>query len=197
MDTSPLFASRAARRRGWALLIALGSLLPAVGCGPRGPAAEPSETTDDERLQAMSAGWVGCQPERVAISEARSTRSEGSATHWTWVATCEDVAMVCSGAGEARCSPLQASAEDGDPPSGDPPRVTRSLPPEVAACIERPVAVEGLFDNVGRLVELRPWPGETPDQRTCVAGALEDIELPEGRAALVRFEPRNPWAGED
>lgn len=163
-----------------------------MGCGPPGPVAEPSETTTDERLQAMSAGWLGCQPERVAISEARATSGESGATHWTWVASCADVAMVCSSSGEAQCSPLRSETD-----ADEPVHVTRALPPAVAACIERPVVVEGLFDNVGRLVELRPWPGETPEMRTCVFRALEDIDLPEGHGALVRFEPRDPWEDED
>jgi hypothetical protein len=174
--------------------VALGTALPSVGCGPAGPVAEPSEGTVDERLRAMSAGWLGCQPERVAISEARATPGDGpgAPSYWTWVASCGDVAMVCSGSGEARCSPRRPDAA-----LEAPTRVTRALPPEVVACTERPVAVEGLFDNVGRLVELRPWPGETPEMRTCVFRALEDIELPEGRGALVRFEPRDPWEAED
>lgn len=136
----------------------------------------------------MSAGWLGCQPERVAISEAQATPGEAGPTHWTWVATCADVAMVCSGSGEARRPEADAD---------EPVHVTRALPSTVAACIERPVVVEGLFDNVGRLVELRPWPGETPEMRTCVFRALEDIDVPEGHGALVRFGPRDPWEDED
>ena len=164
----------------------------AAGC-VRGAATTPSGEPDEATLQSMSAGWIGCQPERVAISDAHSA----SADTWSWVATCESVAMVCSSSGEVRCSPLRSTEETASEEGAEPARVTLGLPPEVVACTERPVAVEGLFDDAGRLVELRPWPGETPVQRNCVTEALGQIDLPDGQRALVRFEPRDPWEDED
>lgn len=170
----------------------------AFACGPRTGTSHAEDDPSEAWFQSASAGSLGCQPERVAIAEARAVDAGGAEPSWTWVARCENAAVVCSSAGGTRCSALrEGPGEDEAVAANEPRRVRRSLPPEVVACTEGPVAVSGLFDEVGRLVELRPWPGETVAQRDCVTRALVHIDLPEGRGALVVFEPRDPWADDE
>lgn len=169
-----------------------------AGCGTPQPhlVSYPSTDNPEPWMQVIAAGWLGCEHTRVAISDVQSTPgATNTPAAWTWQATCEDAEMVCSSANGVRCSPRRATAAQVATDSM-PPMLTRDLPPAVIACTERPVRVEGLFDSDGRLSELRPWPGETPEQRDCVAQALNAIEIPGGSGALVRFEPRDPWNGE-
>lgn len=170
-----------------------------VGCGPRHPTSHPESPLVEPWMQYASAGWLGCPPERVVISDARSLSSAyrlDPPTASTWLATCDDAVMVCSTVDDVRCAPLRAASAP-EPTRTESPLVIRDLPPEVAECIERPVAVEVLFGGDGRLSELRPWPGETPEQRRCVERVLVEIDAPTGTGGpvLVRFEPRDPWQG--
>lgn len=50
--------------------------------------------------------------------------------------------------------------------------------------------VEVVFDAAGSATEVRPWPGATADQRSCLARALVDFQGPQGsEGALVRLRP--------
>lgn len=48
-------------------------------------------------------------------------------------------------------------------------------------------SVEVVFDAAGSVSEMRPWPGATPDQRSCIARALIEFEGP--HSTLVRLRP--------
>jgi len=162
-------------------------LLVACGGGGSGGGARTVSGSDWD-LQYASAGWLGCPASEVVVEEAVRGRSLVS-----WRASCRGLVMICS-SGPTHCAPLRAAPVAESPAS---PLVIRDLPPEVAECIERPVAVEVLFGGDGRLSELRPWPGETPEQRRCVERVLVEIDAPAGTGGpvLVRFEPRDPWQG--
>lgn len=167
-----------------------------VACGAGGSSGGSGSRTTPARhvpdLQHLSAGWLGCPADEIVIDEAQ----RGSWA-WSWRATCGDLVMMC-GSGNHHsthhCTPLRTTPE---PARAESPLVIRDLPPEVAECIERPVAVEVLFGGDGRLSELRPWPGETPEQRRCIERVLVEIDMPSGGGGpvLVRFEPRDPWNG--
>lgn len=160
-------------------------LLVACGGVRSGARTEPPHIVSD--MQHLSAGWLGCPAEEIVVDEAyRSDRA------FSWRATCGDTAMICgSSPNGTHCAPVRSRT------ATESPLVIRDLPPEVAECIERPVAVEVLFGGDGRLSELRPWPGETPEQRRCVERVLVEIDAPTGTGGpvLVRFEPRDPWQG--
>jgi len=145
-------------------------------------------------MQNLSAGWLGCPADRVQVDEVNRPTSRA----FSWRASCAGVVMICSGGSQSstQCAPLRAATAS-EPTRTESPLVIRDLPPEVAECIERPVAVEVLFGGDGRLSELRPWPGETPEQRRCVERVLVEIDAPTGTGGpvLVRFEPRDPWQG--
>ena len=167
-------------------------LLALMGCASRASVTVTTDSSDEGWHRYTSAGWLGCQPERVDISEVKLLRHRG-AHAWTWLAECEGTTMVCSGWTDVRCAALRPSSDQPTASAAERPLVTHRLPPEIIECTERPVAVEGLFDDDGRLQDLRPWPGETPEQRACVANALGDMDVPEWRGALIRFVPRDPW----
>ncbi|MCU0671627.1 MAG: hypothetical protein MUE69_02420 [Myxococcota bacterium] len=167
-------------------------LLVACGGGGSGGGASTVPARWHSDFQHLSAGWLGCPAEEVVVEEAQRASWASS-----WRATCGDLVMICSSGyqNSTHCAPLHASTPE--PTRTESPLVIRDLPPEVAECIERPVAVEVLFGGDGRLSELRPWPGETPEQRRCVERVLVEIDAPTGTGGpvLVRFEPRDPWQG--
>ncbi len=154
-----------------------------VACGGRQAGTAPVRSP--QTLQSLSAGWLGCPASEVTITDARDVGEASS-----WRASCGEAVMICSlGRGSARCSPLRADARE------ESPLEIRDLPPQVAECIARPVPVEVLFEEDGRILELRPWPGETAEQRRCVERVMVEIDAPtsHGGPVLVRFEPRDPW----
>ncbi|MBX3246285.1 MAG: hypothetical protein KF901_03805 [Myxococcales bacterium] len=165
--------------------IFLGCLLAAVGCG-------------GVNESIVSAGHVGCPPSVITIQHL-----DGAPRQAAWRATCFGQPFICSrfdgvvscalestpGAGGS----LERGAEGAAASAADHVLV-RPAPPEVAACVDRGVAIEALFDAAGRAVELRPWPGETEDERRCVARVLVELDVPDRTGpTLVRFEPRSPW----
>ena len=169
----------------WAM--GMGMVVVLAACGGR-QAARTSPARSVPAMQSLSAGWLGCPAEQVAIADARDVDGASS-----WRASCGEAVMVCSvGQGSSHCAPLRAEAASTREES---PLVIRDLPPQVAECIARPVPVEVLFGEDGRLSELRPWPGETPEQRRCVERVMVEIDAPTGQGGpvLVRFEPRDPW----
>ncbi|MCB9602556.1 MAG: hypothetical protein H6721_14540 [Sandaracinus sp.] len=153
---------------------------------------------DAQIAQRISAGWLGCAPAAIQIGDYEERNYVR-----VWTASCEGATVVCSFtfSTDVHCAPLrsrEASAPTSELARSDSPLVIRDLPPAVAECIERPVPVEVLFGSDGRLSELRPWPGETPEQRRCVERVLVEIDVPTGQGGpvLVRFEPRDPWTAD-
>jgi hypothetical protein len=161
------------------------------GSGGSGSRTTPARFVPD--LQHLSAGWLGCPADEIVVEEAqRATYA------YSWRATCGDLVMICGSGNQnsTHCVPIRTTIPS-EAAREESPLVIRDLPPSVAECIERPVAVEVLFGADGRLSELRSWPGETPAQRLCVERAFVEIDVPtsQGGPVLVRFEPRDPWDG--
>ena len=59
-----------------------------------------------DQLRAVSAGYTGCTPDQITISNRAHVGTLGTAE--TWSATCQGKVYVCSGfdrAGEYSCAP--------------------------------------------------------------------------------------------
>lgn len=130
----------------------------------------------------MSAGFVGCPPEEIVITDDHTL---GSAPFY-WTATCRGERFYCSAASEAvSCAPelipeRSSASADTSAAETSQPRVTEGpcavVQPALEECVgEGSPDAAVLIDGNGRVTEIVEADQQT---RGCLANRLVDLSIP-------------------